>query len=87
MATTLISSIGLSKEAKATAYADLLFNVLGVLFLLPVIKQFAFIISLTSQDPGRQVANAHTIFNVITAFLIVPFIRPLANLARRCAGI
>lgn len=87
VATTLISSIGLSKEAKATAYADLLFNVLGVLFLLPVIKQFAFIISLTSQDPGRQVANAHTIFNVITAFLIVPFIRPLANLARRCAGI
>lgn len=87
VATTLISSIGLSKEAKATAYADLLFNVLGVLFLLPFIKQFAFIISLTSQDPGRQVANAHTIFNVITAFLIVPFIRPLANLARRCAGI
>ena len=87
VATTLISSIGLSKEAKATAYADLLFNFLGVLFLLPFIKQFAFIISLTSQDPGRQVANAHTIFNVITAFLIVPFIRPLANLARRCAGI
>ncbi len=87
VATTLISSIGLEKQARATAYADLLFNVLGVLLILPFIHPFVILIETTSTDAARQIANAHTIFNGITALAAIPFIGFLGRLSSRWAGI
>mgnify|MGYP000911926756 CR=1 FL=1 len=85
--TTLVSSIGMSREAKAAAYADLVFNVLGVAAVLPFIRCFAALVSLTSADLGKQIANAHTLFNIITAVAALIFIRPLTRAAGKMAGI
>lgn len=84
--TTIISSIGLEKEARATALADLIFNVLGVLGISLIFGPFILLVSLTSPHLPRQVANAHTLFNVITVLLVMPFIAPLMNLCIRWAG-
>lgn len=86
VATTLISSVGLTREAKATAYADFIFNVLGVLLLVPFFGWFTKLVAFTSPNLAREVANAHTIFNVLTAVVAVPFIRPLTRLAAKWAG-
>lgn len=85
--TTLISSLGMSKEARATAYADLMFNVLGVLLVLPIIKYFTLLVSLTSPYLPQQIANAHTLFNVFTAFVALLLIDPLTRAVCWIAGI
>ncbi len=85
--TTLLASLGRSRESKATAYADLFFNLGGVLFVLPLYPLFLRVIRHLAADPARQVAHAHTIFNVVTALLALPFLDYLARLAWWWAGI
>lgn len=85
--TTLLSSIGMTKESKATAYADLVFNCLGVLIMLPFIHYFASFVAGTSSNLAQQIANAHTLFNVITAVFALLLIDPLTKLVSKMAGI
>ena len=85
--TTLLASLGRSKASKATAYGDFLFNLGGVLLILPVYPLFVRLIQLFSQNPARQVAHAHTFFNAITALVALPLLDYLASLAWVLAGI
>jgi len=36
----------------------------------------------TSSELPRQIANAHTIFNVVVSLIVFPFVRPIANLVK-----
>ncbi|NLL48088.1 MAG: Na/Pi cotransporter family protein [Firmicutes bacterium] len=85
--TTLVASLGRSRASKATAWGDFLFNVAGVLIVLPLFPFFLRLVELLSSDPGRQVAHAHTLFNVITALATLPLLDNLAHLAWSWAGI
>ena len=85
--TTLLASVGRGRESKATAYADLFFNLGGVILLLPFYGRFLQIVARISQDPARQIAHAHTLFNLVTAFLALPFLDYLTHLAWWWAGI
>lgn len=73
--TALISSIGASKNAKRAAIIHLAFNTVGTLlfiFLLsnPITK---IVTSLDPTDIGRQIANAHSIFNLTNVIVQFPF--------------
>lgn len=85
--TTLLASLGRSKASKATAYGDFLFNLGGVLLILPVYPLFVRLIQPFSQNPARQVAHAHTFFNAISALVALPLLDYLASLAWVWAGI
>lgn len=80
VATTLLATVGTRPAAKRAAVADLLFNVFGVIVFLPILPAFAEWMAATAMHVERQVANAHTVFNVITALLVLPFVRRLAKL-------
>ncbi|MCH7732008.1 MAG: Na/Pi cotransporter family protein [Candidatus Marinimicrobia bacterium] len=80
-----LASIGTSREAKRVALAHVLFKIGGVVLFIFWIPAFADIIrwispaadgsgmgTLTGATP-RQIANAHTLFNVSLAFLFLPF--------------
>ncbi|MDO8123997.1 MAG: Na/Pi cotransporter family protein [Candidatus Hermodarchaeota archaeon] len=73
----LFAAIGASRPAKRTAIAQALINIIGVVVFLPILFPFAALVRLTSLDLPRQIANAHTIFNVIVSFLFVPFVGAL----------
>ncbi len=75
--TALISSIGASKNAQRAAVMHLTFNVIGTLiFALILNAPIMYIVTqLDPVDVTRQVANAHTLFNIIN--VIIQF--PLAN--------
>lgn len=73
---TLIVSSRLNLYAKRTAVAHLMFNVIGVLILLPFITPFANFITLLGGSTQQQIANAHTIFNVLAAFLFLIILTP-----------
>ncbi|HHV55287.1 MAG TPA: Na/Pi cotransporter family protein [Firmicutes bacterium] len=63
----LLASIGTDRAARRTAWADFLFNLGGVLAVLPWVETLSPYLSSLSAAPARRVANAHTIFNVFTA--------------------
>jgi phosphate:Na+ symporter len=83
--TALLASLGKPREALRAAGVHVLFNVLGVLVWLGFIDQLADLvmaISPVSQnlsgveklaaDTPRQIANAHTLFNLANTALFLP---------------
>lgn len=82
--TSVLSSIGSSKNAKRTALVHVLFNIIGTIvfvliaFFIPIDE----IVKSFSRDvPAAQIANLHTLFNISTSILLFPFSRKLADLS------
>jgi len=71
--TAAMASIGQTAEAKRVALVNFVFKAAGVILFYPFSFWFGQLITLISADPMRQVANAHTLFNVIYAVLFLPF--------------
>jgi len=78
-ATALASSLGTNVEARRVAVAHTTFKLLGVLACLPVLTPFTRLVQATAASVPRQVANAHSIFNVGVAVLLLPFATLLAR--------
>ncbi len=83
-ATALISSIGVNKNAKRVAVVHIAFNILGTLFFLlgfyglHTIFHFAIVDSLVDEF---KIALTHTIFNIVTTLLLLPFSKLLEKIA------
>lgn len=80
--TSLLSSIGASKNAKRAATMHLTFNVIGtIIFMLVLGKPISmFVQYLDPNDASRQIANAHTIFNVVNVLVLLPFSKYIVKL-------
>src|SRR5213079_519751 len=76
-ATALMAAVGATAEAKRVAVAHIAFKVLGALLALPFIGPFTDFVARTAADPARQIANAHTFFNIGISLVFLPFM-PLA---------
>ncbi|HHW09137.1 MAG TPA: Na/Pi cotransporter family protein [Firmicutes bacterium] len=81
--TAILSSLGAPREAKRVAIARLLFKAAGVLVVLPLIKPFEQLVVMTAADVPRQIANAHTLFNVGNALLFLPITNLFAAFVNR----
>ena len=97
--TALLATIGQPRSALHTAIGHVSFKVLIVVIWLPLIGVLERItravspsadgLALAEQlalEVPRQVANAHTIINVATVLLLLPFINVLAALIVRIVG-
>lgn len=73
--TALLSAIGSNLGARRVAVAHLVFNVIGVLLVMPFIyvAVVPFISSLSPNDTPRQIANFNTFFNVASTLVAIPF--------------
>ena len=84
--TAVLASIGTSRNAKRTTVIHLMFNVFGtILFTLiciftPLVELMQ---SLTPGLPASQIANMHTLFNIVTTLLLLPLGGALVQLAMR----
>ena len=72
-ATALMAALGASAEAKRVALAHIAFKVLGAALALPLLGAFTDVVARTAGDPARQIANAHTLFNIGISLLFLPF--------------
>ena len=72
-ATALMAAVGASAEAKRVAVAHIGFKVLGAAIVFPFIHPFTTLVAATASDVARQIANAHTLFNVGISLLFLPF--------------
>ena len=83
--TAVLAAIGTSRNAKRTTVVHLSFNIIGtILFtiLCQVTPLVPFMQSLTD-NPAGQIANMHTLFNVVTTLLLLPCGGLLVKLAMR----
>ncbi|HHY46602.1 MAG TPA: Na/Pi cotransporter family protein [Firmicutes bacterium] len=79
-ATALLSTIGGTTEAKRVGVAHVITKILGVVIFIPLMREVAGIAALSASTLPRQIANAHTIFNVGMTLLSLPLIPKLATL-------
>lgn len=94
--TAMLASLGKPVEAVRAAVVHVLFNIAGVLLWFMFIPQLAdFIVSISPSSPElsgkarmaadvpRQIANAHTVFNVANTLLFISFTTYFARLAEK----
>ena len=78
--TAILASIGQSRNAKRVALSHCMFNVSGALIFIWFVKPYAALIqAISPKGPdveviSRQIANAHTCFNVTMTILWLPLI-------------
>ena len=72
--TALLSSISANRTAKRAAVMHLMFNMLGTLIFFAAFSGMTIkVVTSISSDPARQLANAHTLFNVMNTLILLPF--------------
>lgn len=85
--TAVMASIGASISAKRAASAHVLMNVLGtvifLLFLTPYMMFIEWLKETLNLEPKMQIAFAHGSFNVISVFILLPFISVLVFIVKK----
>lgn len=81
------ASIGTNRDAKRVALANVMFRIIGVLLFIGWTPQFtrgiAWLGAEFHSDIARQIANAHTVFNIGIAMILLPFSDAFARLIVR----
>lgn len=72
--TALLASIGTTKNAKRASLIHLMFNVTGTIIFMSAFPLILKFIPTLGGDVQRQIANAHTFFNISNVFIQVWFI-------------
>tara|TARA_B100001996_G_scaffold70243_1_gene51406 strand:+ start:764 stop:2515 length:1752 start_codon:yes stop_codon:yes gene_type:complete len=78
--TALLAGLNASREAKRIAIAHVLFNITGVLLFCFWIPTFSSWMATTADNIPRQIANAHTFFNIFATVVFIPFTSIIAEL-------
>jgi phosphate:Na+ symporter len=83
--TAMISSIGANKTAKRAAIIHFLFNLIGTLMFMTIFRYpIEWLVTYISPDDvQRQIANAHTSFNLINLVIQFPFALLLVKAAEK----
>ncbi|MBM4761115.1 Na/Pi cotransporter family protein [Bacillus sp. B15-48] len=80
--TAVIAAIGASVAAKRAAATHVIFNLIGTIIVLILLRPFTYLIEMLSGtlklNPEMTIAFAHGIFNVSNTILQFPFIAVLA---------
>lgn len=71
--TALIASIGTSITARRAALLHLTFNVIGTVIFVVLLNPVLVLVQMLASDPARQIANAHTFFNLANMAIQLPF--------------
>ncbi len=80
--TTLVASIGTSKNAKKVAISHLLYNIIGTIIFLLIfyLGKFFSLKILDIQVTSFHIALIHTLFNFFSILIFYPFLKKLEKL-------
>ena len=84
--TAILASIGTERSAKRATIIHLSFNIIGtaiftILCLITPITDY--VAAFSGSSITKQIANMHTLFNISTTILLIPFGNYLAKLATK----
>lgn len=84
--TALLASVGTNRNAKRATVIHISFNVIGTIVftvLCLITPLIPFMESITPANVPAQIANLHTLFNVVTTLLLLPFGNVLVKLVKK----
>lgn len=81
--TGAFASIKSCSASKRLSFTQLMINISGVIIFGALILPYSRIIALTSDNLSRQIANAHTIFNIIVTLASIPLIGLLVRFSEK----
>lgn len=84
--TAMIASVGTNKTAHKAAMLHLIFNLGGTLIFIPVLVSGILgnvVSTISPGDVSRQIANAHTVFNIVNTAIMLPLTGLLIKLVNR----
>lgn len=81
--TGFLAALKLKAGSKQASVAQILINVFGILLFFPFLRPFSQIVGQTSSNLPRQIANAHTLFNVSVSLILFPFVAWIVALSRK----
>ena len=73
--TALLAAVGASRNAKRTTIVHITFNVFGTIVFTILCLVTPIILMVEGWSPGdvsKQIANLHTLFNIVTTCLLIP---------------
>ena len=84
--TAVLASVGTNRNAKRTTIIHLMFNIIGTViftFACMTLPLVDLVESFTPYNVQAQIANMHTVFNIATTLLLLPFGTAMAALATK----
>lgn len=78
--TALLGSIGTSISAKRAAWSHFMFNLLGAFVAIAMIGFYRWVIPMTSPDLVHQVANIHTMVQLLNGLIVIALLKPFTKL-------
>lgn len=81
--TAYLASLGANVNAKRAALAHFGFNLIGVMWILPLFNpyvKFLHVVTYDSTNVALLIATAHTMFNITNVLLFMPFVTPYSKL-------
>ena len=81
----MLASLNGKRDAKRTAMIHLLFNIIGTVIIFLVLTVAlepitALIQNISGHNPGREVANAHTLIKITEVIILAPFVKQIVHL-------
>ena len=83
--TALISTVGANKTAKRAGVIHFLFNIIGTIIFMTILRRpiETIVLKFSPNDIQRQIANAHTLFNLVNVVIQLPFAGFLVKAAKK----
>ena len=81
----LLAGVNGKRDAKRAAMIHLLFNILGTIIMYVALTVALepithFIEFVSGSNPGREVANAHTLIKIVEVLILAPFIKQIVKM-------
>lgn len=83
--TAVLASIGTKPNARRTTIIHLMFNIFGSILFTVICLVTPFVTWMEALSPGNpvsQIANVHTVFNIVTTVILLPFGTLMAKLTK-----
>ncbi|MFC1569992.1 Na/Pi cotransporter family protein [bacterium] len=84
--TAFLASIGTNTSARRSAYAHILFNIIGVLIMVPLFKYYIGALNLFLNEGmpvASKIAFSHTFFNSMIVVILLPLIHPFTRMVEK----
>lgn len=84
--TVILASIGSKRDARRAVFLNVLNNMIGMVAFFIVIYLYQHFVGFDFWEVAvnrGDIANFHTLFNVITSICLLPFVKQLINLSKR----
>ncbi len=81
--TALVASLGMGRTARAAAWSHFLFNLISLFLALLFFPKLLWLATASARMLPRQLANFHTLYNLLGAIALLPLTPLLAHLLDR----